>query len=137
MFLENPINLGKRPHLCQIIKVEELNMENKKELIKEEDKLIEGQKKYPAVFLGCDHLEGTSKEGKKYNIGKVQFQLLIEQTDKTTGEISVKKPIVDAMCDPEVLPVDFDDYQKCFAIYELPADPSYEKAKPRFVKLVK
>lgn len=112
-------------------------MENKKEVVKEEYQIIEGQKRYPAVFLGCDHLQGKTKEGKEYNIGKVQFQLLLEQTDKTTGEVKVKKSIVDAMVDPAELPVDFEDYQKCYALYELPADPSYASAKPRFVRLIR
>ena len=111
-------------------------MENKKENVKE-FVLQEGQKRYPAVFLGCDHLQGKTKEGKEYNLGKIQFQLLLEQTDKTTGEIKIKKTIVDTMCDPANLPTDFDDYQKCYAIYELPADPSYSSAKPRFVGLIK
>lgn len=110
----------------------ENKIENKKEI-----KFTEGQKLYPAVYLGSEHLAGTSKEGKKYDIGKVQFQLILKQIDKATGEEVTKKPIVDTMCEPADLPVDFEEYQKCFALYEMPADPSYEKAKVRFVRLVK
>lgn len=116
-------------------------MENKEKNVLVEKitkyELQEGQKLYPAVYLGQEHLSGTSKEGKKYDLGKVQFQLILEQTNKDTGEITIKKPIVDAMCEPTSLPENFEDYEKCFALYEMPADPSYEKAKPRFVKLIK
>lgn len=111
-------------------------MENKVEN-KKEVKLLEGQKLYPAVYLNHEHLSGTSKEGKAYDIGKVQFQLIIEQVNRNTGDTTVKKPIVDTMCDTADLPVDFNEFEKCYALYEMPVDPSYEKARVRFVKLVK
>lgn len=103
-------------------------MENKKEKIN--DQII-----YDAVFLSEEHLQGKSKEGKDYNIGKVSFQLVLPHTDKKSGEVTVRKITVDAIVDPSNLPNGaLQEYSACKAVYQTPLDPTYGKL--RFVKLI-
>ena len=109
-------------------------MENKE--IKTTQKEEINKLEYKAVFLSEEHIQGTSKEGKAYDIGKLSFQVVVPNVDKTTGEVTQKKVTMDVVCDPSVLPNgSIEEYSACKAIYEAPVDPSYGRL--RFVKLMK
>lgn len=100
-----------------------------------ENKENNNQILYDAVFLSEEHLQGKTKEGKDYNIGKISFQLVLPCTDKTSGEVTTKKTTVEAICDPANLPNGaLIEYSQCKAVYQVPVDPTFGKL--RFIKLV-
>ena len=115
-------------------------MENEKKIVKNSKiELAENEVAYLAVFSEEQHRQGVSKSSNKpYDIGMIKLELIIDRTNKDTGEVSHEKKQLTVTCEPANLPNGtIGEYEKCYAIFEAPTDPTYQDAKMRFVRLVK
>ena len=115
-------------------------MENEKKIVKNSKiEIAENEVAYLAVFSEEQHRQGVSKSSNKpYDIGMIKLELIIDRTNKDTGEVSHEKKQLTVTCEPANLPNGtIGEYEKCYAIFEAPTDPTYQDAKMRFVRLVK
>lgn len=115
-------------------------MENEKKIVKNSKiEIAENEVAYLAVFSEEQHRQGVSKSSNKpYDIGMIKLELIIDRTNKDTGEVSHEKKQLTVTCEPSNLPNGtIGEYEKCYAIFEAPTDPTYQDAKMRFVRLVK
>lgn len=115
-------------------------MENEKKIVKNSKiELAENEVAYLAVFSEEQHRQGISKStNKPYDIGMINLELVLTRKNIETGEITHEKKQLSVTCDPANLPNGtIGEYEKCFAIFEAPVDPTYKDAKFRFVRLEK
>ena len=115
-------------------------MENEKKIVKNSKiELAENEVAYLAVFSEEQHRQGVSKStNKPYDIGMINLELVLTRKNNETGEVTHEKKQLSITCDPANLPNGtIGEYEKCFAIFEAPVDPTYKDAKFRFVRLEK
>ena len=115
-------------------------MENEKKIVKNSKiELAENEVAYLAVFSEEQHRQGVSKStNKPYDMGMIKLELIINRTNSATGEVTHEKKQLEVTCDPANLPSgSIGEYEKCYAIFEAPTDPTFKDSKLRFVRLAK